>query len=313
MARMLVRSIRDAAKDIKTFELVSPEGAELETFNPGAHIEIQLPGNLKRHYSLCNDPAETHRYQLAVLREKESRGGSQLLHEQVSVGDFLEVSTPQNNFPLDQRAMHFTLIAGGIGVAPLLAMAYKLKALRKSFEFHMCARSEDALPFRKELEGLTEKDCLHFHITAGSPSRRLNVESLLQKPIPAGLIYCCGPQSLMNAVGRAAVNWRAKNIRFEIFTPPALDGSDQAFDVKISSTGQIIHVDATTTILEALRKNGIGHPFSCEVGLCGTCITRHSAGEIEHRDQNILSIEERKENLAICVSRCMSGELILDL
>lgn len=313
MAQLLVKSIRDEARNIKTFELVDPGGAELRAFTAGAHIEFQLPGGSERQYSLCNDPVETHRYVVAVLREKESRGGSQAFHHRVREGDFLQSSPPQNHFPLDQRAMHFTLIAGGIGVTPLLSMAYKLNTLRKPFEFHMCAHSEDSLPFRKELEAVVEPACMHFHITDGDPSRRLNVESLLEQPIPEGLVYCCGPQSLMDAVGQAASNWYAKNIRFEIFTPRTLDGSDKPFNVTIASTGQMIHVDSTTTILEALRQNGIHHPFSCEVGLCRTCVTGYGEGEVEHRDQDVLSMEERKKNLTVCVSRCLSAELVLDL
>ena len=313
MATLLVKSIRDEARDIKTFELVDPEGAELTAFTAGAHIEIQLPGGTERQYSLCNDPAETHRYVIAVLRERESRGGSQAFHDRVSEGDTLKASLPQNNFPLDQRAMHFTLIAGGIGVTPQLCMAHKLKALRKPFEFHMCASSEESLPFRKELEAAVEPASLHFHITDGDPSRRLDVDKLLDQPIPTGLVYCCGPQSLMDAVGQAASNWSSKNIRFEIFTPGTLDGSDDPFAVKIASTGQVIPVDSTTTILEALRQNGIRHPFSCEVGLCRTCITRYRDGDVEHRDQDVLSMEERKKTLTVCVSRCRSGELVLDL
>ena len=137
MPQMLVSSVRDEAKYIKTFELVDPQSAELQVFSAGSHIEIELPGNLKRHYSLCNDPSETHRYLIAVLQEKESRGGSQSLYYGVKEGDLLEVSVPMNNFPLDQRGMHFILIAGGIGITPLLSMAYKLKSLRKPFELHM--------------------------------------------------------------------------------------------------------------------------------------------------------------------------------
>ncbi len=313
MAQLLVKSIRDEARDIKTFELVEPEGAKLKAFTAGAHIEIQLPGGAERQYSLCNHPAETHRYVIAVLRERESRGGSQAFHERVSEGDTLKVSPPQNNFRLDQRAMHFTLIAGGIGVTPLLSMAHKLSALRKAFEFHLCARSEEYLPFRKELEAVVDPAHLHFHITDGDPSRRLAVDTLLEHPIPMGLVYCCGPQSLMDAVGQAASNWPSKKIRFEIFTPRTLDGSDDPFAVKIASTGQIIPVNSTTTILEALRQNGIRHPFSCEVGLCRTCVTRYCDGEVEHRDQDVLSTEERKKTLTVCVSRCRSGELVLDL
>lgn len=313
MEKLLVKSIRDIARNIKTFELVDPEGAELSAFSAGTHIEFKLPGGTERQYSLCNDPAETHRYVIAVLQEKESRGGSKAFHNRVREGHLLQFSPLQNNFPLDQRGMHFTLIAGGIGVTPLLSMAHKLKALRKPFEFHMCARSEEALPFRSELEALVEPACMHFHITDGHPSNRLNVSSLLEQPIPAGLVYCCGPQNLMDKVAQATSNWHAKNIRFEIFTPRTLDGLDKPFDVKIASTGQIIHVGSTTTILEALRQNGIRHPFSCEVGLCRTCVTGYRDGEVNHRDQDVLSLEERKKNLTVCVSRCLSTELVLNL
>ena len=313
MPQMLVSSIHDEAKHIKTFELVDPESAELQAFSAGSHIEIELPDNIRRHYSLCNDPSETHRYLIAVLQEKESRGGSQSLHYGVKEGDLLEVSIPKNNFPLDQRGMHFILIAGGIGITPLLSMAYKLKTLRKSFELHMCARSHEYAPFKKELEGFGGLAKTHMHISDGDPSQRLDVSSLLKQPLPESLVYCCGPQSLMDAVGQATSDWGAKKIHFETFTPRTLNGSDLPFHIKIASTGQSFHVNSTTTILEALHQNGIRHPFSCEVGLCRTCVTGYQAGDVEHLDQDALSNEERKGCLTICVSRCTSDELILDL
>jgi ferredoxin-NADP reductase len=313
MPQMLVSSIHDEAKHIKTFELVDPESAELQAFSAGSHIEIELPDNIRRHYSLCNDPSETHRYLIAVLQEKESRGGSQSLHYGVKEGDLLEVSIPKNNFPLDQRGMHFILIAGGIGITPLLSMAYKLKTLRKPFELHMCARSHEYVPFKKELEGFGGLGKTHMYISDGDPSRRLDVSSLLKQPLSESLVYCCGPQSLMDAVGQATSDWGAKKIHFETFTPRTLDGSDLPFHIKIASTGQSFHVNSTTTILEALHQNGIRHPFSCEVGLCRTCVTGYQAGDVEHLDQDALSNEERKGCLTICVSRCTSDELILDL
>ena len=313
MPQMLVSSIHDEAKHIKTFELVDPESAELQAFSAGSHIEIELPDNIRRHYSLCNDPSETHRYLIAVLQEKESRGGSQSLHYGVKEGDLLEVSMPKNNFPLDQRGMHFILIAGGIGITPLLSMAYKLKTLRKPFELHMCARSHEYVPFKKELEGFGGLAKTHMHISNGDLSRRLDVSSLLKQPLSESLVYCCGPQSLMDAVGQATSDWGAKKIHFETFTPRTLDGSDLPFHIKIASTGQSFHVNSTTTILEALHQNGIRHPFSCEVGLCRTCVTGYQAGDVEHLDQDALSNEERKGCLTICVSRCTSDELILDL
>ena len=313
MPQMLVSSIRDETENIKAFELVDPQSSELQGFSAGSHIEIELPGNLKRHYSLCNDPSETHRYLIAVLKEKESRGGSESLYYEVNEGDLLEVSMPMNNFPLDQRGMHFILIAGGIGITPLLSMAYKLKSLRKPFELHMCASSLESVPFLYELEAFDGLAKTHIHISGDDPSRRLDVSSLLKQPLAESLVYCCGPQSLMDEVGEATLNWASKKIRFETFTPRTLDGSDLPFDIKIASTGQSLHVNSTTTILEALHQNGIRHPFSCEVGLCRTCVTGYQAGEIEHRDQDALSNEERKRQLTICVSRCTSEELILDL
>ena len=313
MPQMLVSSIRDETEIIKAFELVDPQSSELQGFSAGSHIEIELPGNLKRHYSLCNDPSETHRYLIAVLKEKESRGGSESLYYEVNEGDLLEVSMPMNNFPLDQRGMHFILIAGGIGITPLLSMAYKLKSLRKPFELHMCASSLESVPFLNELEAFDGLAKTHIHISGDDPSRRLDVSSLLKQPLAESLVYCCGPQSLMDEVGEATLNWASKKIRFETFTPRTLDGSDLPFDIKIASTGQSLHVNSTTTILEALHQNGIRHPFSCEVGLCRTCVTGYQAGEIEHRDQDALSNEERKRQLTICVSRCTSEELILDL
>jgi len=313
MPQMLVSSIRDETENIKAFELVDPQSSELQAFSAGSHIEIELPGNLKRHYSLCNDPSETHRYLIAVLKEKESRGGSQSLYYEINEGDLLEVSMPMNNFPLDQRGMHFILIAGGIGITPLLSMAYKLKSLRKPFELHMCASSLESVPFRNELEGFDGLTKTLMHISEGDPSRRLDVSNLLKQPLTESLVYCCGPQSLMDAVGEATLNWASKKIRFETFTPRTLDGSDLPFDIKIASTGQSLHVNSTTTILEVLNQNGIRHPFSCEVGLCRTCVTGYQAGEVEHRDQDALSNEERKRHLTICVSRCTSKELILDL
>ncbi len=313
MPQMLVNSIRDETENIKSFELVDQQSAELKDFSAGSYIEIELPGNLKRHYSLCNDPSENHRYLIAVLKEKESRGGSQSLYDEVKEGDLLEVSIPMNNFPLDQRGMHFILIAGGIGITPLLSMAYKLKSLRKPFELHMCASSLESVPFRNELESFDGLAKTHLHISEGHPSRRLNVSSLLKKPLAESLVYCCGPQSLMDAVGEATLNWASKKIRFETFTPRTLDGSDLPFDIKIASTGQSFHVNSTTTILETLHQNGIRHPFSCEVGLCRTCVTGYQNGEVEHRDQDALSNEERKRQLTICVSRSTSDELILDL
>jgi vanillate O-demethylase ferredoxin subunit len=313
MHKVLVKTIGCEAKDIKTFELVDPAGSALPPFAAGAHIDVNLPGGLMRQYSLCNDPAETDHYVLAVLREAEGRGGSKAFHDEVAVGDTLEISAPQNNFPLDHRFLHYILIAGGIGVAPLLAMAYKLRSLGKTFDFHMCVRSADRLPFKADLEELVEPDRLHFHITNGDPSRRLDVETLLAEPVSAGMVYCCGPEGLIDAVGEATSAWHSHTVKFELFKPEELDGTDAWFDVKIASTGQLIRVGPRETILAALWKAGIKRAFSCELGICGTCRTPYSEGVPIHRDDNVLSLKEREKEMTICVSRCNSALLTLDI
>ena len=313
MAELLVKSIRDAARHIRTFELVDPAGVDMPAFKAGAHVEVQLPSGDTRQYSLCNDPANSRLYRLAVLREIDGRGGSASFHDDINVGDVLKVSPPQNNFPLDQRGRHYTMIAGGIGITPMLAMAYKLKALRKPIDFHVCVHSNESVLFRRELEEVLEPDEICFHISDGDPSRRLDLDALLQEPIPGGLVYCCGPQELMDGVAAATSRWYHKNIRFEIFTPGTLDGSDSAFNVTIASTGQTICVESTQTILQALRANGIKHPFSCEVGLCRSCTTRYCDGDVEHRDQDVLTGEERKTTMTVCVSRCSSAGLTLEI
>mgnify|MGYP001177541289 FL=1 len=313
MIKVLVKSIGCEAKDIKTFELVDASGSALPQFTAGAYVDVKLPGGLMRQYSLCNDPADTNRYLLAVFREAEGRGGSIAFHDKVAVGDQLNISQPKNNFPLDHRYMNYTLIAGGIGVAPLLSMAYKLRSLSKEFNFHMCVQSADQLPFKKELEELVEHNRLQFHVTNGDPARRLDVATLLAKPISAGVVYCCGPEGLINAVSEATTSWYSNTVRFELFKPEELDGTDEEFDVKIASTGQVIKVGPKETILSALWKAGIEKEFSCELGICGICRTPFSEGVPIHRDDNVLSLKEREKELTICVSRCKSPLLTIDI
>ncbi len=313
MIKVRVKSIDDEAKDIKTFELVDTSGSDLPPFTAGAYIDVNLPGGLMRQYSLCNDPAETDRYLLAVYRDAAGRGGSIAFHDKVAVGDTLEISEPKNNFPLDQRAMHYTLIAGGIGVAPLLAMAHKLRSLSKEFDFHICVRSVDQLPFKQDLEELVEPSRLYFHITNGDPSRRLDVKTLLAEPISAGQVYCCGPEGLIKAVSAATTSWPIRTVRFEHFKPEELDGTDEPFSVKIASTGQVIKVGPKETILTALWRAGIEKEFSCELGICGVCRTSFSEGEAIHRDVNVLSLKEREKEMTICISRCKSPLLTIDL
>ena len=165
---------------------------------------------------------------------------------------------------------------------------------------------------KAQLEKLVERDRLHYHITEGDSARRLNVSDLLAEPFRAGLVYCCGPQELIDAVGRAASSWRRNTVIFEHFKPEPLDGMDEPFDVKIASTGQVIPIGPKETVLAALWKAGIKRDFSCEMGICRTCVIQYCDGTPNHRDQ-VLSGEERKHEIAICISRCKSPVLTLDI
>ena len=149
---LLVRVARKhtEALDICSLDLVAEPGHSLPPFSAGAHIDVALPNGLVRQYSLCNPPGETGRYQIAVLRDAASRGGSQAVHEAVAEGATLHISAPKNHFPLATDAAHHLLLAGGIGITPLLAMAEHLASHGESFELHHCTRSRERTPFTEE-------------------------------------------------------------------------------------------------------------------------------------------------------------------
>ncbi len=311
-----VSAIADEAADIRTFEVVDPEGIDLLPFTAGSHVDVTPPGGPIRQYSLCNDPAERHRYRFAVLREPAGRGGSLLMHERVRVGDLLQVSAPRNHFPLDESAGQHLLIAGGIGVTPLLAMVQRLQAIGADFVLHYCTRSPERTAFREALAPLAAAGGVQYHHDGGDPAKGLDVAALLADAMPGTHVYCCGPQGLMAAVKAATAAWPAPQVHFEYFTPPQLPGAAAStageFEVELASTGAVYAVPATQSILSVLTTAGMPLDSSCEAGVCGTCRTRYFAGEVDHRDC-VLTDAERGEYLMICVSRAARGRLVLDL
>ena len=314
---LLVNAIHVEAEDIRSFELVDPEGVDLLPFTAGSHVDVTPPGSPIRQYSLCNDPAERHRYVLGVLREPGGRGGSRLMHEAVGVGDLLQVSAPRNHFALDESADRYLLVAGGIGVTPLLAMAHRLCAMGAEFKLHVCARSPERTPFGAELARHAVAGRVHFHHDGGDPARGLDVAGLLADVVPGMHVYCCGPAGLMEAVRAACAHWPPARRHFEHFAaPPAAaspaTGADGEFEVEMLSTGAVYPVPAQQSILSVLLAAGLPVPSSCEAGVCGTCRTRYVAGTPDHRDF-ILTDDERADSVMICVSRAAGGRLVLDL
>lgn len=303
--------------DICVLELVACDGAPLPSFSAGSHVDVYLPGDVTRQYSLCNDSSDRHRYMLGVLREQAGRGGSAAMHA-LQVGDTLKISTPKNHFALAGTENRSLLIAGGIGVTPILCMAERLSVLGADFEMHYCTRSAQRTAFRGRIGEAPFADRVRFHFDDGAPEQRFELARVLGEQ-PAGThLYVCGPKGLMDAVLDAArkSGWPGDRLHYEFFAgtaPIAIEG-DSPFDVKIASTGQLIRVDTGKTVVECLAAAGIHVDTSCEQGVCGTCLTRVLEGEPDHRDIYLIP-EERARNDAFlpCCSRSKSPVLVLDL
>ena len=310
--RLRVRSITYLAEAIGGYELVDPRGRDLPRFTAGAHICLRL-GGLFRDYSLWNDPAERRRYCIAVLREAEKDGVSRQLHETIRAGDLVDVSLPRNNFPLAPGAERYLLIAGGIGITPIMSMVAELRRQRADFQLHYCTRSPERTAFLDDLALLAAQGRVHFHYDDGDPARGLDIAATLRDPPPGTHLYYCGPAPLMAAAAEAAKEWPPGTVHCEDFTaPPTGFDEDQPFRVRLARSGVEYDVAAGDTIVDVLRSHGIAVRTSCELGYCGTCLTRYLAGEPEHRDQT-LEEHDRGRYVLICCARSRTPVLELDL
>ncbi|RQR85308.1 oxidoreductase [Burkholderia sp. Bp9012] len=317
----VTRPVRICAKvmetrDICSFELVAADGGELPPFSAGAHIDVHLPVGLVRQYSLCNHPAETHHYQIAVLRNADSRGGSVGMHA-LEVGQIVEISEPKNHFPLACDAPHSLLIAGGIGVTPLLCMAEHLASLGRSFELHYCTRSADSAAFTARLRASPFAASVHLHYDDGPQSQKFDLTALLEPGRFSAHLYVCGPTGFMDWTLDSArkAGWPEERLHREYFAGARKDTSgDGSFDVEIASTGQVIRVAANQTVVAALSSHGISIPTSCQQGVCGACLTPVIDGRPDHRDMFLTPDEQvRGDQFTPCCSRSKSPKLVLGL
>jgi phthalate 4,5-dioxygenase reductase component len=299
------------ARGIQSFELRHPAGAALAHFTAGAHVAVTVPNGSVRKYSLCNDPREHDRYLIAVKREAGGRGGSVSLVDGTRAGDVLEVSAPRNAFELSEKASRYLLIAGGIGIAPIMAMALRLTALGKRFRLVYLTRSREETAFAAELESEPFRGKVTLHHDGGDPARAFDLWPLLEKP--DGHVYCCGPRGLLEAVRDMTGHWSRLAVHFESFVDAASGArrEDRPFTVLLARSGDRLEVPVGMSILEALRARGHEAPSSCESGTCGTCRTRLLAGVADHRDL-VLEEHEQAVNIMICVSRAVTPEIAID-
>ena len=308
-----VASKRLVARGTFAFELTSPDGIALPAFTAGSHLTVITPKGVRRNYSLCSDSSETARYEIAVKRDANGRGGSLSMADDVHEGALLTVSAPRNNFALSARANASLFIAGGIGITPILSMMRSLKHRGDGHPFRLiyCTRDADSTAFLDALQ--TEfAGLVTIHHDNGDVNAAFDFWPVFEKPSGAH-IYCCGPKALMETVADMSGHWPSGSIHFESFGVDAKAFSENlAFAVTLQRSGKRVVVSAEQTLLEALRASGCRVRSSCESGTCGSCKTGLMSGLVDHRDM-VLTDEERANYVMVCVSRAATGELVLDL
>lgn len=315
--RLLVDAIVQRTADIRSFVLVHPDGRPLPEFTAGAHLDVvvQLPAGAaeRRSYSLVNLPDSRDHYEIAVLHQRSGRGGSAWMHDSVKVGDQLEVQGPRNAFALAEDADHHVLIAGGIGITPILCMARVLSQRGASAELHYFGREASALAFREDCKNLRGVS-LHEFCSANTESVAEKIRDLTRDPQPGKHVYVCGPSGMIQTCLEAAAShsWPASAVHFERFGAASAVG-DAAFSVELIMSGERFDVAAGQSLLDALLERGIDAPHDCRAGICGTCLVPVASGDVEHRD-SFLSEQDRQDGglMCACVSRAR-GPLRLGL
>ena len=252
-----------------------------------------------------------------MLRDPGSRGGSQSLHDAVNEGDILHIGAPKNHFPLAHEAKHSVLVAGGIGVTPILCMAERLAVTGASLEMHYCTRSPERTAFRQRIAASAFAAKVQFHFDDGDSAQKLDLARLLSTMNPGVHLYVCGPKGFMDWLLNAAraAGWPAEQLHYEFFGAEVVKSKDDAsFEVKLASSGKVVFVSKEQTVVQALAAAGIEVLTSCEQGVCGTCLTRVLEGEPDHKDM-YLTPEEQAANdqFTPCCSRSKSRLLVLDL
>ena len=301
------------AEGIAAFEL-APLAGELPSFQPGAHLDVHLPNGLVRQYSLTNGPDLTGVYRIGVKLEPEGAGGSRYMHDSVQVGDVLDISTPRNNFTLRRDAARTVLIAGGIGITPLLAMAQTLARQGLTWELHYFAQSDDHIAFGEMLAPLAGGVTTYCGLSpeeTGAELARITGHSG-----PMQHAYVCGPGPMIDAARSIAAEagWPTEAIHFEYFKNESDRDDSAAFDVTLARRNETLRIGAGMSLLDGLRNAGIDLPSSCEQGACGTCIATVLDGEPDHQDVYLNDSERAGgDRLLTCVSRAGSGGLVLDL
>ena len=318
--KVRVQACSAVTSRINLYDLVNVEGGPLPSYAPGAHIRLTVTSanglHETRSYSLVDTYDAEKPYRIAVQREDAGQGGSLYLHEQVRNGSELEMLPPSNHFPLAVDALHHVLIAGGIGLTPVLCMAKHLARRGMSYALHYAARSAEEMAFRDEVIEQCGQNA-HLYFDGGNPQNGIDCRGLLSTYQAGSHVYVCGPSGLIQAVRRVAgeCGWPESDVHFELFSNPlAKQDGDRAIEVVLMQSGVTLQVPSGTSILEAILAAGIDADYDCKVGECGSCLTSVLEGAPIHRDF-YLNAKERSEgaSMCTCVSWSKSTRLVLDL
>ncbi|MGN7872372.1 2Fe-2S iron-sulfur cluster-binding protein [Roseateles sp. 22389] len=314
---LTISGVRQLTPSVRAFELRTADGSPLPAVVAGAHLDLPVRladgTDSTRSYSIASSPHRTDAYEIAVQRESEGRGGSLAVHEDFRLGLRLNASMPRALFSLAETAHRAVLVAGGIGITPIKAMAHALVARGAAFELHYAVRSRAQAPFLGELVDAFG-DRLKVH--AKDEGQRLDVEALMLGLGEADHVYVCGPSRLIDAVSAAArgAAVSAARVHAEKFSADRAKPGDREFVVHLVRSGKDLLVPKDRSILEVAEAQGVRVPASCRIGNCGTCATRVVAGTPAHRDDVLTDAQKSDQQLmCVCVSRADGDELTLEL
>ncbi|MEZ5676744.1 MAG: cytochrome P450/oxidoreductase [Thalassovita sp.] len=304
--KVRVRDLHHETDGIIRLTLEDPQNRPLPRWSAGAHIEICV-GDYDRKYSLCGTPGDDA-FQIAILREDAGRGGSCYIHDTVQAGQTLKMRGPHNLFRLNETAPHYTLIAGGIGITPILAMADRLKHLGKPYALHYAGRSLRSMAL---LDRLRADHSAALTLHPSDQGQRMDLPALVATVPDGGQIYACGPADLLTTLETLTANHPAGTFHFEHFSAGSsgLDpDKEQPFEVELADSGLLVQVPRDGTMLDAILAAGIDVGSDCREGLCGSCEVTVLEGDIDHRDV-VLTRAERQENRRVmsCCSRAKNG------
>lgn len=310
---VVVASRTDVATDIIGLELASVDGNPLPAYDAGAHVDVYVKSGMIRQYSLTGDPTDGSKYRLGVLLDPKSRGGSTAIHTGFTEGQAIKISRPRNNFPMRANGAHTILFAGGIGVTPILNMAYALEAADASWEMHYCGRTPARLAFREEMKQFGDK--VQIHVDSGPDDQKLDINRVLAVAAADRHLYVCGPNGFMDFIVKSAENnnWAEACIHLERFGAEVnTDGAP--FTVVAQKSGKTFEVQPGETISQKLEEHGIHVQVSCQSGVCGTCLTRVIEGMPDHRDLVQTDLEKASNGqITVCCSRSKTKKLVLDV